>query len=77
MLRLAGGLVAVLIAGTAGLARYFLRGILRVTRTKDYDIPVLALGNDLASGSECASENRTVQLVATEDSLLPGTYGLS
>ncbi|MBA3368390.1 MAG: alpha/beta fold hydrolase [Geodermatophilaceae bacterium] len=77
MLRLAGGLVAVLIAGTAGLARYFLRGILRVTRTKDYDIPVLALGNDLASGSERASENRTVQLVATEDSLLPGTYGLS
>ncbi len=77
VLRATAGLVAVLTAGTAGLARYFLRGILRVTRSKDYDIAVLGVGDDLTSGKHTTSDIRTVQLVATENSLLPGTYGLS
>lgn len=68
MFRVVAGLLAVVAvgtAGTAGLARYFVRGILRVARSKEYDIPVLGLGNG------------TVQLVSTPNSLLPGTYGLS
>ncbi len=65
MLRAVAGLLALLTAATAGLARYFLRGILRVTRNTDYDVAILGLGDGVVS------------LGSTLNSLLPGTYGLS
>jgi len=65
VLRAVAGLLALLTAATAGLARYFLRGILRVTRSTDYDVAILGLGDGVVS------------LGSTLNSLLPGTYGLS
>ncbi|MDQ3734272.1 MAG: lysophospholipase [Actinomycetota bacterium] len=65
MLRLTAGLLAALTAGTTALARYFVHGILNVVRVKEYDIRVLGLQED------------TLRLGATDNSLLPGTYGLS
>jgi len=65
VLRITAGVLTVCAAGTMGLARFFAHRILNVVRVKEYDIPVL----DLAPGS--------VRLGATENSLLPGTYGLT
>lgn len=65
MFRLAAGLLTALSAGTTALARFFVHRILNVAREKDYDIPVRAVVGD------------TVVLGASENSLLPGTYGMS
>ena len=65
VLRLAAVLLSAVTAGTAGLAQYFVRGIVRVVRTRAYDIPVLGVGNG------------AVRLGSTDNSLLPGCYGLT
>ncbi|MBA3339305.1 MAG: alpha/beta fold hydrolase [Geodermatophilaceae bacterium] len=65
MFRLAAGLLTALTAGTTALARFFVHRILNVVRVKEYDIPVLGL------------QESTLRLGATDNSLLPGTYGLS
>lgn len=63
--RFAAGLLAALTAGTAALARFFVHRILSVSRIREYDIAVVRVEED------------TVALAATDNSLLPGTYGLS
>lgn len=63
--RLAAGVLSTLTAATAGLARFFVHRILQVNREKLYDIPVLGLADGV------------VRLGATENSLLPGTYGFT
>jgi pimeloyl-ACP methyl ester carboxylesterase len=63
--RLAAGVLTALTATTAGLARFFVHRILNVDRAKLYDIPVLGLADGV------------VRLGATDNSLLPGTYGLT
>jgi len=63
--RFAAALLTALTAGTTALAQFFVHRILNVVRVKEYDIPVLGLEAD------------TLRLGATDNSLLPGTYGLS
>ena len=65
MLRIAAGVLTALTAVTTGLARFFVHRILNVVRVKEYDIPVLGLGDGV------------IRLGSTENALLPGTYGLS
>ncbi len=63
--RIAAGLLAALSAATTGLARFFVHRILSVARVKDYDVAILGV------------EDGAVRLGSTDNSLLPGTYGLS